>query len=170
MTTFSNRWLLLLLLVLSAVLWLGISSVTANAVHVLAKSNFALRPFGTVSVWLLASAIIWSLVISFALSVSPPLTAKSIVLGAGVVAVWAVALVALTAVGDEALGHLGGGAIVVWVFEIVVAGLLMRMTCPLLLTDLGLQSVLLGAIASLVWLTLAKAALLCASPGVVIRM
>ena len=170
MITPSNRWLWLFALALSGVLWLGISSVTANAVHVLVKSNFALRPFGSVSVWLLASSTIWPLFVGYMLSTTTVVTGRSLALGICVVVAWAVALVVLTAIGDEFLGRLGVAAIAAWVLEITIALLLLRLTSQPLLSDLSLQNGLVGVVATLAWLTAAKALVLCLSPGVTIRL
>ena len=170
MTISSNRWLLLPTLMLSGVLWLGISSVTANAVHVLAKSNFALRPFGSVSAWLVASAIIWPLIASHLLKTVHFITAKRLFLGVCAVLAWTGVLVVLTAVGDEVLGKLGGAAIAVWILEVAMAFFLLRVITQPLLSNLDLQGVLVGTVAALASLTMAKGVLLCIFPGVEIRM
>lgn len=171
MTSMARQWIIPAALFASGVIWLGVSSVTANAVHVLAKSNFALlRPYGSVSAWLLASAIGWPLLVGYALSVSATLPTKGIALSICAVAAWCVFLVGLTAVGDGVLISLGSGAVVIWLAEIAVAVLLMRATNPQLLSRLSWQGVLIASIAAFAWLSFAKALLLGLSPGVSVKI
>lgn len=170
MVASSNRWLVLPALVLSVILWLAVSSVTANAVHVLAKSNFSFRSYGSVSVWLVAGALSWSLIIGYLLLLATSVTAKNLIWGACAVGFWSVFLILLTAVGDEFLGSLDRAAIIVWLLEIAGALLLVRATSRLTSADIGPHTVLWDMLATLTWLIAAKALLLCLSPGVVIRM
>lgn len=177
MFKFSNIWVFLLAVALSAVLWLGISSVTSNAVHVLAKSNFVVNTYGQVSVVMLAASIAWPLIVCLALSIWLPLTFKSTIVGFLSVSAWVVVLLSLTALGADFLSTLGRGAVNVWIFavsywilEIGIAMLLLHVTSQPLLSDFNLQSILVGTIVALAWLTLAKAAFLCLSLGVLITM
>jgi len=81
MNAFPRRSGLFLALLLSGGLWLGISSVVAGAVHVFAKSDFSLRPFGSVSVGVLVCSIAWSLLVGYFLNAKILFELKALVLG-----------------------------------------------------------------------------------------
>lgn len=142
----------------------------ANAVHILAKENFSWRAFGSVSIWLIAACFGWLMLTSYLLTVNVQLTVKGQALGLCAVAMWVGVLLVLTGLGDQWLGSLGVAGLIVWFIEIAVAVLLVaylfRQSLPFF--DLKSQSWLV--VMALIWLTATKAALLCLSPGVSIRL
>lgn len=166
----SNRWLLLVALLLSCTLWLAVSSVMANAVHVLAKENFSWRAFGSISIWLIAASFACLMFASYVLTVNAQLTAKSQALGLCAVAMWIGVLLVLTALGDQWLGGLGVASLIVWCIEIAVAVCLVAYLFRQSLSFFDLQSQVWLVVMALIWLTATKAALLCLSPGVSIRL
>jgi hypothetical protein len=162
-----SRWMLLPALLISAVLWLGLSSVIANAIHVLAKGNFAFGSFGSISAMFLAAAFGWTMLIGYWVNVEGDIEPKILMRGACAIAIWLCVLIAFTAVADDFLVRLGRDAISVWVAELTVAMVLfIRVTkAPLSFWRL-LQCVLVV----LVCLTAVKALLLLMSPGIAIRL
>jgi hypothetical protein len=166
----SNRWLIPIALLVSGALWLAVSSVTANAVHVLAKDGFSWRAFGSVSIWLVATSLAWVIFASYVLSVNSQLPARDQFLGLCTVTIWVGVLLVSTAFGDQFLGGLGGIGLAVWVVEIAGAALLVayffRQSVPFV--DLQKQALLIAV--TLIWLTAAKTAFLCLSPGISIRL
>ena len=166
----SNRWLLLAVLLVSGALWLAVESVTANAVHVLAKENFSWYGFGSVSIWLIVACFIWLIFASYLLTVKAQLTAKNQALGLCAVAIWVGALLVLTGLGDQWLGGLGVAGLVIWFIEIAVAVLLVAYLFRQSLPFFGLKSLPWLVVMALIWLTVTKVAFLCLSPGVSIRL
>jgi len=170
-----SRWLVWPALILSVVLWFGVSVVTADAVHTLVKSNFDFaRSYGSVSLKTLAGAIIWPLVVGYWMRMATSVDAKSLALGACAVAAWAGVLTVLTAVGIDLLWSFRWAIVVIsiasLILEIAVAVWLLRRTTQPLSFGVGFHGSLLSVTTVCVWLMAAKALLLCLSPGVVIRM
>lgn len=166
----SNRWPLLAALLVSSALWLAVSSVMGNEVHILAKENFSWYRFGQVSVWLIVASFAWLMFISYVLTVNVQLTAKSQALGQCAVGVWVGILLVLSAFGDEWLGSLGAAALIFSVLEIAVAVFLVAYLFRQSLSFSDLQSQAWLVVMALIWLTATKATLLCLSPGVTIRL
>jgi hypothetical protein len=166
----SNRLILLAVLLFSGALWLAVSSVTANAVHVLAKENFSWHGFGSVSIWLIVACFAWLIFASYLLTVNAQLTAKNQALGLCAIAIWVGALLALTGLGDQWLGGLGIAGLGIWFIEIAVAVLLVAYLFRQSLPFLGLEGMSWLAVMALIWLTATKTAFLCLSPGVSIRL
>ena len=166
----SNRWFLLAALLVSGALWLAVSSVMGNAVHILAKENFSWYRFGQVSIWLIAASFAWLMFISYVLSMNLQLPAKSQALGLCAVGVWVGVLLVLSAFGDEWLGSLGAAALIFSVIEIVVAVFLVAYLFRQSLPFIDLQNKALLVVMALIWLTATKAMFLCLSPGVSIRL
>lgn len=161
MLSISNRWFFLTALLISGVLWVVVGSVFANAVHILAKSNYSWPGFGSMSIWLIAIGLAWLLVVSYMLVVvKAGLTVKSLATSFCMVSIWVALLGALTALGDEMLGKLGAAAIIVWVVEFAVALFLVNqfshlsLPFPVMQKGLGLTTV------TLTWLMTAKILLL----------
>lgn len=170
MNAFPRRSGLFLALLLSGGLWLGISSVVAGAVHVFAKSDFSLRPFGSVSVGVLVCSIAWSLLVGYFLNAKILFELKALVLGAVLINAWVIALIALTCVADEILGRLGAAAIVIWIFEFTIAFLIFRLVNHSRLSDTGPRNFMVSMMATFAGLILAKALLLCLTPGVIVGL
>jgi len=175
MDTALSRWLVWPALMLSAIIWLGVSVVTSDAVHTLVKSNFDFaRAFGSVSASSLVIALAWPVIVGYWMRMATLASVKSIVLGACAVAVWVVGLTVLTAVGIDLLWSFRwvvvALSIVSLMLEIAMAVWLLRRTIRPLSFGIGLRGALLSATTTLAWLIGAKALLLCLSPGVVIRM
>lgn len=166
----SNRWLLLVALLISGALWLAVSSVMANVVHVFAKQNFSWRSFGSVSIWLIAASFVCLMVSGYLLIANKKLPATSQAVALCAVATWVGLLLVLTALGDQWLGNLGIAGLIVWLIEIAVAVFLVANLCRQSPPFIDLQSQVLLIVITLVWLTAAKAAFLCLSPGVSIRI
>jgi hypothetical protein len=165
----SNRGLLLFVLILSGIIWLAVSSVTANAVHVFAKSSFSLLPFGSVSIGLLTVAVIWSLSVVYLITVTSFIPKKSAVLSACTIIAWVITLLVFTALEDEFLREAGAAAVFVWMLEIAVAFMLVHRANGPPLPNPHVQDGLVLAIIALAWITLTKSILLCVFPGVDIR-
>lgn len=166
----SSRWLPLVALLISSMLWLAVSSVMANSVHLLAKANFTWRAFGSVSVWLVALNLAWLVFVSYALMTNTQLCGKSVIWELFAVAVWVVTLLALAAFGDAWIGSLGVLAVVVWVIEIGVAYLFISQINQQSLPFSGLLSGAWLLVMTLTWLSAIKALFLCLSPGVALRL
>ncbi len=172
-TTFS-RWLVVLALIASVIVWLGVSVVTDDAVHTLAKSNFDFaRTYGSVSLTTLLIALAWSLVVGGWMMVSTPVGTKNLVFGLCAVTISAVVLTFVAAVGSDLLWSFRWASIAfgiaIWSLEIVIAVWLLRRTSQPLSYGIGLNGSLWTVTTALAWLMAAKAALLCVSPGVAIR-
>lgn len=170
-----SRWLVLPTLILSVVLWFGVSVVTADAVHTLVKSNFDFaRSFGSVSLKTLVGALAWPLVIGCWMRMTTSVNVKILALGACAVAVWAGVLTVLTAVGIDLLWSIRWAVVAIsiasLILEIAVAVRLLHRTTQPLSFGVGFHGSLLIVTAACAWLMAAKALLLCLSPGVVIRM
>ena len=170
-----KSWLIWPALIFSIVFWFGISTVTADAIHVLVKSNFDVgRPFGSVSTTTLVVAFVWLITVSFWLKKTSLVSIKRTVLQACVVAVWAVVLTVLTAIGVDSLWYLRWTVVVIpiafWIVEVVGALWLLRVLSPPSFWGQGVLRMTTIAIAALTWLMGAKALWLALSPGVVIRM
>jgi hypothetical protein len=166
----SKRLSLLAALLLSGALWLAVSSVTANAVHTLAKENFSWHGFGSVSIWLIVVCFAWLICASYLLAVNMQLTAKNQAIGICVVTIWIGILLVLTGLGDQWLGRLGAAALVVWFIEIAVAALLVIYLFRQSRSFFSLEGISWFAVMALIWLTAAKMAFLLLSPGISIRL
>ncbi len=171
MLSSSNRWITGFVLLLSVILWLGMSSVMSNSLHDLAKTTltFQIPVFGSVSIWLVVGGMVWSLIVSYWLVIVTLVPVRKLALSAGSTATWGVTVVVLIYLGDTFLSKLGALAVVVWLVEISVALLLVYKTSKLTLSEIGVDIVLWGMVAVFVWLTAIKALLLILSPGVIIH-
>lgn len=170
----AGRWLVWPALLLSGILWLGMSVVASDAVHILVKSNFDFaRSFGSVSAKSLASALVWPVVVGCWLGMSTPVGAKSLALSACVVSIWAVGVTVLTAVGiDLSWSHrwaVVALSIASLVLEVAVAAWLLHWVVQPLSFASGVPGTILNITVALAWLMATKAILLFCSPGVVIR-
>ncbi len=169
----SNRWLLLIALLLSGALWLAISSVMGNAIHTLAKESFTWYRFGSVSIGLILICLIWVIFVSCILWANGQFTAQNQFLSLCCVTVWMGLLLVLLAYGDPWIDSFGTSVIfglLFWIIEIAGAALLVAHFFRQSVPFMDLQSKALLVAVTLTWLTAAKAALLCLSPGVSIRL
>ena len=169
------RWLVWPVSIISVILWLGVSVVTADAVHTLAKSNFDFaRSFGSVSSTALVSALIWPLVVGIWAGISTSISMKNFAFGGCAVVVWVVGLTVVTAIGIDLLWSFRKVLIFVgllaWGLEVVVAVWLLRLTTQPPSFGVGLQGVLSSLAVALACLIAAKAAFLWLAPGVSIRL
>ncbi|MES2356515.1 MAG: hypothetical protein V4568_19365 [Pseudomonadota bacterium] len=170
MLTTSNRWFALSALLISSFLWLVASSVFANAIHILAKSNFLWTGFGSISIWMIAISFVWLAILTYTLLAYAGLSLLNVSLGFGLIALWMLILAAVTIVGDEFLGKLGSAAIIVWLIEVAFARLILSRTPQLSLQFSGLLNELWPIALTLTWIMAAKILALCLSPGVAIRI
>jgi hypothetical protein len=161
-------WLLLVLL--SLFVWLGVSSVLAGAVHSLAKSNFSAHPFGSISLWALATAILWPAFVAYIAITFRWIHVNRLILDMSLVAAWALGLTAVTAISDQFLNGLGIAAVAVWLIEIAAAMWLLYVTLSPLSLGTSVQGRAISLLTTLAWLTEAKALLLCLSPGITVRI
>lgn len=166
----SNRWFPILVLLMSGALWLAVSSVFANATHILAKSNFIFVGFGSVSIWLLAASFVWLVIVTYALSVNTEISPWNVAIGFGQVSAWVLILATLTTAGDELLGKLGGVAVIIWLIEVAVARFILSRASELSLPFTGILNDLWPFAVTLTWIMGIKILLLCLSPGVTIRI
>ena len=166
----SSRWLLVAAFLVSSALWLGVSSIFANAVHIFWKSNYSWAGFGSVSIWTIVVALGWLLIVGYVLQAESWITTKNMTLSICIVAIWIVLLAVLTAWGYEMLVELGAAAILVWVIEFVVALLLVNYFARMSLPFFGIQNSAVFVTVTLTWLMAAKVMLLCLSPGVTLRL
>lgn len=175
MDTTLSRLLVWPMLIISALLWLGVSVDTVDAVNTLVKSNFDFtRSFGSVSSKTLVSALVWPPVIGVWLGAYTSLGMKNFVFGACAVAAWAIGLLVLTAIGIDLLWGfrrvLIGFGLLALSSEVIVAVWLLRLTIQSLSFGVGLIGVLSSIVVALNLITATKAAFLWLVPGVSIRM
>lgn len=71
---------------------------------------------------------------------------------------------------DEILGRLGAAAIVIWIFEFTIAFLIFRLVNHSRLSDTGPRNFMVSMMATFAGLILAKALLLCLTPGVIVGL
>ena len=164
-----NRSLGVAALLISAGLWLGISSIEANAVHIFAKGNYAWSGFGSVSGWSLAACLLWTVAVVHALTKNDVIRGKTLGLGMCAVLGWVLLLSVLTTLHDEWLADLKAASSLVWVSEFAIAALLIRHLHRQESESPALQGLWLGVL-SLTLLLGAKALLLGLAPGVTVRM
>ena len=170
-----NRWLILLALILSIIVWLGISALTTNAIFALVKSNFDFtRVFDSISLKTLGIAFMWSVLIVTWMMMSRSISVQSFIFGTCVVAVWGFILNALTAF---SIHHLWGIKwavillpIIIWILEFAVAVWLLGLTNQFLSFRPKFQRLLLSTITGLACLIATKVLMLGFSPGIFIRM
>jgi hypothetical protein len=105
----------------SLVLWLAVSSVLANAMHSLATTDFAMRPFGSVSAWLSVSGAVWCCVGALIVVRSDPGPIRRVLISALLVGGWALALLVFSGFADEPLNRLGPLALGLWLLELAGA-------------------------------------------------
>lgn len=162
------RWGSLLAVLVSIAIWLGVSSIAANAMHILAKSNYEFRAFGSISGGVVAVAIGWAIAMSAWMNTGTGIaTAKAHAIGLLVTAVWVIMLLILSALWDELLTGVGVWAVVVWVVELIVAAVLVpRLFAPSDTFGDRLQRVATVC----AWLAAMKALILLFSPGISVRM
>ena len=166
----SNRWFLLAALLVSGFVWLAVSSVMGNAIHILAKDGFTWYKFGSVSIWTIVVSFTWLMFVSYVFTVSLKLPVKNQGLSLCALLMWVGVLEVLAALGDEWLGSLGAAAIIFSLIEIALAVLIVRYLFRQSLPFVNWQNQAWLVIMTLVWLTATKAAFLCLSPGVSIRL
>ena len=160
------QWFILPILSISFAIWLGVSSITANALHVLAKSGYAFNTFGSVSVGVVVVAIGCALALSAWLIATTNFASRDLMVNALIVVIWALIALAASALGDEFLNGLGWLAILAWVVEVAVATALSWRLFPCVTLWQKAQ----GAAIVCAWLAAVKALFLVASPGVVVHM
>jgi hypothetical protein len=166
----SNRWFLLIALLVAGALWLAVASVFSNAVHTLWKSSYSWRGFGSVSMWLVALGLVWLFIVGYALRVEAWIPTRNLVLSICIVLAWIMLLAVLTALASEMLIKIGAAAIIVWVIEFVVALFLMNQFGQTSLPFHGIKNDLALVMVTLTWSMAAKVILLCLSPGVTISV
>lgn len=169
----SHRWLLLLALVISGILWLAVSSVTANAVHILAKDNFTWYKFGSASIELIVINLVWALFAGYSLSANAQLSARVQFLSLCAVTVWTGSLLSLLGVGDPWIDSVGASIVfglLFWIIEIAGAAVLVAHFFRRSVPFVGLQNQAFLIAITLTWLIAAKTAFLCLCPGISIRL
>jgi hypothetical protein len=160
------RWSLLPILLISIAIWIGVSSISANAAHVWAKSNFAFSTFGTISIEVVLIAIGWAAAmgvwIILVARIAPRVLAHDVLAAA----VWSASLLALCALGDEWLTGLGPWAVAVLVAELAVAAFLV--TSAVAPRPFWQSAQRMAVVCA--WLAAAKAVILVIAPGVAVRI
>lgn len=153
----------------SVALWLGISSVTADAVHVLAKSDFRWSAFGSVSIRVLALGAGWALLSSLLLFWTAPRPPRVVRITA--FAVVACGIVSMTGAGlaDALLVRMGIAAIGLWVIEVAAGFCVAWLICRFSTKNDGAYSLLWATVATFAWLMSAKILFLLLAPGISIR-
>lgn len=126
----SNRILLLVSLLTACTLWLAVSSVVANAVHIFAKENFSWNTFGYVSFSLILINLVFLIFISYVLALNTPHTLKRQCCSFFAVAMWCGFLLILTVLLDKWLVEFIVAGIFVWLIEIVAAVSLLKCFVP----------------------------------------
>ncbi|MET4698672.1 hypothetical protein ABIE65_001694 [Constrictibacter sp. MBR-5] len=169
MFTPSSRVLVFAALLVSTGLWLAISSIAANAVHVFAKGNYAWNGFGSISAWSLAACSLWTLTVGYVLTKSDIVSGKTFWLGICAVLGWVLLLSVLAVLGDEWLAGLKAVSSLVWAAEVAGAALLVRYLHRHGSELPALQGLWLGVV-SLTLLVGAKALFLGLVPGVTVRI
>ena len=171
--SFSRRWLPLLVFLISAALWLAISSVTANAVHILSKNSFTWHKFGSTSIELVVTSLVWVVFSGYSLLVNAQLSARTQFLSLCAVTIWTGSLLGLLAFGDPWIDSVGASIVfglLFWIIEIAGAAVLVAHFFRRSVPFVGLQNQALLIAITLTWLIAAKTAFLCLCPGISIRL
>lgn len=164
-----NRFLIATLLLVSAVIWLATSSVFANALHILAKSDYAWYAFGSISVWLSLIGATWFLIIGFAGIFRKLFNMKEMLSSLFAVSILVVMFAVVTTLTDQMLGSIGIAAILIWVFEISMGLVLVNIfTNPSKKFTRIERQANLAAVA-MSWQVAIKILVLWVSPGISIR-
>ncbi len=169
----SNRWFIFAALLFSSALFLAVSSVIGNSVHILSKNNFVWYRFGSVSIELIVSSLFWTILVGCIFSVNIQISARNQLLSLCAVAAWTGLLLVFLAYSDAWITSWGVSVIfgvLYWVIEIAGAALLIAYIFRQSLSFIDLQSQALLVVMALIWLTATKAMFLCLSPGVSIRL
>ena len=160
------RWSLLPILLISIAIWIGVSSIAANAAHVWAKSNFAFNAFGTVSIQVVLVAIGWAAAVGVWIILVARIAPRVLAHDVLAAAVWSAGLMVLWALGDEWLTGLGPWAVAVLAAELAVAAFwVMRSVAPRPFWQSAQRMAVVCA-----WLAAAKVVILVIAPGVAVRM
>lgn len=166
----TNRWMLITALVVSVAMWLVLSSVTANAAHILAKGDFSWRGYGSVSAWLVAAGLLWTVAICYVATAHGGLNTKGLFLACVGVATWVVLLLFLTAVIDPWLGQIKAAALLIWVIELIGVAVVLVVIARYWPQSAALQSWLPASAFALALAAGVKALLFCVLPGAAIRL
>ena len=170
-----NRLLLWPALGISIFLWLGMSSVFANAIHVLVKANFSPSgAFGSISLWWLLLAISWPFIAGYVLSAAMAISFRNLIRGACAVGLWVIFMAISISLAERFLENLNYMEVMVCsvtivIVEVSLAFFLVKSTSRLGNEANSFYVILSQTTAAFVWLMAAKALLLCLSPGVSIR-
>lgn len=176
MTPFaSSRWPLWGAFFLSIAIWFGVTTLAADAVFTLVKSNFSFgRPFGSVSLTTILITLIWPLAANSWVTATTPVKIKNLTLGMASVTGLTVGSTLLTAWSTNQLWDFQwlmiAVQIIIWALEIVAATWVAQRATHSSTFRKTSRSTLVNGITALTWVTAAKSLLLCLSPGVVIRM